>query len=523
MRLSALAAIWLLCLPAQAVAGGLFTPDTGTIGLGRGGAWVARASDVPGALYYNPAGLWQVDGWTMAGGVNLYAAQRSLQRTDGPEEYAPTSMRYRLRPHPEVGIAWGLPKPDLTFAIGLTSPLAPIQDWALDGPGRYRLIHQTVRQGNFHFAAAIRPVRFVAFGVSAQLVYMDLVETFAGQADLITPDDEPNPENPDWDVLAEFSAVSIRPQVSIGVMVMPTPWLRIGTSFEPPYRFRGQGSARLSGSVGGESNAVALFGDGPIHVVGEDDDISVDIGLPGRLRFGVDVEPIPQRLSFGLDVHVEIWNGTGDITATGVDMPLMYDDPDDDLPAEPLVDYLYRSGLCPPASILGVDCGDGSSNPPGAGSSLETYRGDGGSITVPADFRDAVSVRFGVEGTPHPALALRLGYLIESPSIPLETQSLTAHDGWKNMLAGGLSLRLGARQTGDRPLVELHVTYAHLWYDDRVVAGDVGRGRTTVVEGVPANPIDAGTYSASVDQVAFGATVHFGAIGQRAAEPVMRR
>ena len=55
----------------------------GTIAVGRGGAFTARASDVPGALYYNPAGLWQVDGFTLQGGLNLHSTRRTFQRFGG--------------------------------------------------------------------------------------------------------------------------------------------------------------------------------------------------------------------------------------------------------------------------------------------------------------------------------------------------------------------------------------------------------------------------------------------------------
>ncbi|MCO4770491.1 MAG: outer membrane protein transport protein [Deltaproteobacteria bacterium] len=513
----------LLPCPSVALAGGLFTPDTGTVGLSRGGAWTARASDVAGALYYNPAGLWQVDGWTVSGGVNLYSADRTFQRLGyaGGPTYDLTAKRSHVRPHPEVGIAWGLPKPDLTFAIGLTSPLAPIQSFSPTGPGRYRIIEQVLEQGNIYFGAAFRPIKYVSVGATFQIVAMTLTESFAAQADVLADSNAPNPENRDWDVLAEFSARAVAPQFNIGVMVMPTDWLRIGVSFDPPYRFAGTGTVDISGAIGGESGAVQVFGDGPIYVRGEDD-ITLDVGLPGHLRFGLDVAPIPQ-LSFGLDAHFELWNGTGDITAGDIDMPLFYDNPDDDLAPEPLVDYLYRSGICPLGSVLGIDCGDASSLPAGAGSSLASYTGNGGEVVVPASYRNTWSIRTGVEAKPHPGVALRFGYLFESSAVGNETLSLTSLGGDKHMLAGGLSMRIGANERDARPVAEVSITYAHVWYPTRTVTPTQTRGSTLVLPGVPANPVDAGVYTADVNQVGLNVAFHFGALGQRLAEPVMRR
>lgn len=516
MRTSALLLV-ALAFPLPALAGGLFTPDTGTVGLGRGGAWTARASDVAGALFYNPAGLWQVDGWTIAGGTNLYSADRTFQRDQGEraEPYELVVKRPHLRPHPELGIAWGLPKPDLTFAIGVTSPIAPIQSYDSAGAGRYRVIEQELRQANLYLAAAIRPHKVIAIGASVQLVYMDLRESFAGQADFLSRNEDPNPENTDWDVHTEFYARSIKPQFNVGLMVMPTEWLRIGVSFDPPYRFTGTGEATLTGALGGESTAVQTFGDGPLYVVARDDEIGLNIGLPGHLRFGLDLEPLEGRLSFGLEAHFELWNGSGDLRAENVALPLMYDSPGDDLPPEPLVDYLYRVGLCPLGSAIGVDCGDPSSLPAGEGSSLHVYRGEDGTIVIPAGFRNTWSIRTGVEAHPHPGFGVRFGYLFESPAIPLESQSLTMHDGWKHLLSGGLTLRLGADESHPRPLAEITITYAHVWYADRTVSAAESRGRTLVLEGVSANPVDAGVYSADVNQLGLNVAFHIGAMAER--------
>ena len=544
-----LAILTLLAFPLEAHAGGLFTPDVGSIAVGRGGAWTARASDVSGALYYNPAGLWQVDGWTLSGGLNLHSTRRTFQRFGGDggaelgtwnvgadgfriyeedadgnvvrdsrdEPYPLTVSNPHVRPIPEIGIAFGIPNPDITIALGLYAPPAPIQSWDPQGPGRYRLIEQELIQGNFVLSAAYKPLPWLAFGASFQVLYMQLTESFAGSADFLAGDDPINPEDPDWDVTAQFTARDIKPYFNVGVMFMPLPWLRFGVSFDPPYTFKGKGSASLSGVLGQQSQTLELIGDGALHVVGEDTDVTVNAGLPGHLRFGVDVEPIPKVLMIGLDVHLEIWRGSGDLFADDVDIPLYFDDPDDDLEPEPLVDYMYRVGLCPLGAGLGVDCGDEGSAPPGAGSSLAIYRGEGGSgqVVVPANYRDTWSLRLGAEVRPVPFLGLRAGWLYEPPAIPDNTMTLTIHDGHKHMVAGGASLLLGAGKAQPRSLVEVHLTYSHVFYKDRVIAPGTSRKGLLALDGVPASEVDAGTYTAAVNQLGINMALHFGAIGQR--------
>ncbi len=517
----ALLLLALLAAPTPALAGGLFTPDVGTIALGRGGAWTARASDITGALHYNPAGLWQIDGWTASGGVNLHRTSRTFQRADGVNGAFPlTRSEPHLRPIPEVGLAWGLPHPDLTIALGLYAPPAPIQRFDPDGPGRYRLIDQELIQGNIALAVALRPVPWLSFGGSFQLLYLKLTESFKASADVLATGESTNPEDPDWDVLASFSAQQVRPWFNLGVMIMPLPWLRFGVSVDPPYRFKGAGRATLSGVIGAESTTLDLLGDGPLFVVGADEDVTVHGGLPGHLRFGVDLEPIEDVLMFGLDLHVEFWNGSGDLSTDEVAIDLYYDNPDDDLGPEPLVDYLYRVGLCPIASGLGVDCGDEDSAPPGSGSGLATYAGEGGSgrVVVPASYRNTWSIRAGAEVRPLPLLALRAGWMYEAPAIPDETMTLTMHDGHKVMASGGVSLLLGANAPSARSLVEVHITYAHTFYADRNIASGVPANGGLALEGVPSNEVDAGTYTAAVNQLGINVAVHLGAIGKRVAQ-----
>ena len=93
--------------------------------------------------------------------------------------------------------------------------------------------------------------------------------------------------------------------------------------------------------------------------------------------------------------------------------------------------------------------------------------------------------------------------------------TLTMHDGQKHMLAGGASLLLGAGQASPRSLVEVHLTYSHIAYRDRVIAPGVSRKGMLGLDGVPSNEVDSGRYTAAVNQLGINVAVHLGAIGQR--------
>jgi len=516
-------------------AAGLFTPDTGIVGLGRGGANVTRADDLVSALHYNPAGLQQLDGFHFQGGLLLLRNNFWLQRPGGdggadggiyhldaagnPIEGSLDQLFPRaenttsFRPIPELGFAFGFDKPDLTIAVGLYAPLAPIQKFSAVGPGRYRLIEQELIQGNFSLCASWKPLPFLAVGASFELLFMQLQESFKASSDFLAAGDTYNAEDPQWDLTALFEARRLRPHFNFGVLVMPTPWLRIGFGVAPPYRFEGRGSASLSGVLGEQyfgGPAGALAGSEPVYLAGTDSEVEVNIGLPGRLRFGLGFEPILGVLNFEVGVHLELWGGTGDVIASGVDIPLSNDDPADGIEPVPLDQYLDERGIC---AILG------SIEPPLDCVSLATYRGPegDGNVLIPASFDNAFSIRFGGELRPLPFLGIRFGYLYESPAIPASTQSLTMLDGHKHMASAGLSISLRGER-GERSLADVHFSYAHIFYTTRSIPSLDSLGRTLTLEGVPSNSLDAGDYGGSSDLFGVTIAVQFAAIarlGQR--------
>jgi long-subunit fatty acid transport protein len=521
-----------------ATAAGLFTPDTGIVALGRGGAHVTRADDLMGALYYNPAGLFQLDGFHFEGGLLLLRHQRWVQRPGGDggedgggiynldasgaiiegslDEAFPRAENIpSFRPIPELGLAFGFDRPDLTIAFGLYAPLAPNQRFSEFGAGRYRLIEQELIQANFSLSAAWKPLPFLAVGASFEVLLMKLSQSFKASSDFLASGDSYNVEDGQWDITAAFSATRVQPHFNVGVLVMPTSWLRVGLSFAPPYRFQGRGSSSLSGVLGEgyfAGPAGALAGSEPVYVEGVDPEIEVHTGLPGRLRFGIGFEPIQRVLNFEIGVHFEFWEGSGDVVASGVDMPLTYDNPDDGLDPVPLAQHLEERGIC--AILEGRD-------PPLDCASVAQYRGAAGDgiVVIPASFGNSFSLRFGGELRPTPSLGIRFGYLYESPAIGVGTQSLTMLDSHKHMASGGLSIALrGAR--AERSLAELHFSYAHIFYVTRTVAAEDSLGRTLTLEGVPSNGTDAGEYGGSADLFGVNLAVHFSAIvrGGRAGE-----
>ncbi|MCP4676656.1 MAG: hypothetical protein GY854_14320 [Deltaproteobacteria bacterium] len=115
--MSQLAALWLglisIFAASDLCAGGLFFPDVGTVSLGRGAAFVAKADNLS-AFYYNPAGLSKSKGVNILGGANFIDLNATFLRT-GTGVWEDLGLEIEALP----GLVFRAGNPDLDFADGI--------------------------------------------------------------------------------------------------------------------------------------------------------------------------------------------------------------------------------------------------------------------------------------------------------------------------------------------------------------------------------------------------------------------
>ncbi len=514
---------WLFATPA--LAAGLFTPDTGIRALGRAGAFTALADDNM-ALYYNPAGLWQINGVQLQGGLLGQYHPSSFLREGGEGRYklddtgaiivdgngdpvldGPYEEVHNLdkfRPIPEGALMIGLEKPDMTFALGLYAPLAPWLTYPTYGANRYRMTRLRMVQGNLTLGWGWRlpqQMDWLAIGATFQLIYVSMAQDFWATADLEAIGDNNNPEHPQYDVYTQFEAEQYLPSWNAGLMIMPNDFLRIGIGFAPPYKFDGKGSVTLSGQMAGDylqgmkdeyGAILELMGvdldTSPMQLTGLDDDIMVHTIQPAILRAGVMVQPTPW-LNLELDGQIEFWSIADEVLADGISVPLEHCDEDG---CQPLVEELQGRlenetiELDPCESIPGI-----SDDPLVDCSTLDYYEGSDGSgtHTIAQNYKNAFSIRFGGEIQPLPGkLGIRFGYAFESSAAPDSSISLTMIDNPKHLIGLGVSGYING--------FDVHFTYAHMFMHERTVGLDVSTEMQTGLQGTAVNQIDAGTYNA---------------------------
>lgn len=140
--------ILLLCPPAEA--GSFQAPSIGARATGMAGAYVAVVDD-PLAIYWNPAGLSQVEGQQIILGstfVKGYASYETLigQTEDNEPEWQPI-------PH----LALSLPINDtVTWGVGFYTPFGLKQEWSDNAAYKYNSIESEISLSKLHTAASWR-------------------------------------------------------------------------------------------------------------------------------------------------------------------------------------------------------------------------------------------------------------------------------------------------------------------------------------------------------------------------------
>jgi long-subunit fatty acid transport protein len=264
-------------LSSHALAGGLEVPDLGTVAIGRGTAFVAKADNLS-AFYYNPAGLSKSKGPNLLVSGNLVHMSLDYQRAGGdpmvidgmtvsnpamdysnispvdgvfdPEEYGSVSLKSHIGPAPMLVFNWGdaFRVEGLALSLGLVPPSSfgtPKYDES--GPQRYLMreahflmmfpgvgvsyaINRYIQVGGvflsgmgfFEQHLAIRPAPVLSDPISYN-------EDLGGDADLRI------------DVKDLFMPTGI-----LGVLSNPLDWLEIGAAVKFPVKIEASGKAEYT-------------------------------------------------------------------------------------------------------------------------------------------------------------------------------------------------------------------------------------------------------------------------------------
>ena len=276
-RLSAIAlTTTTLVAGVSAHASGLEIPDNGTVALGRGGAFVTRASDAT-AVIHNVAAIVGLSGLQIHLGSNFGSMHHCFQRSgnypnqdevsinnDGTvfanSQYSNgrtpyplacndpnvsvtpnIALTYRITPRVAIGFAaygpntTGTPQnfPDRYNIPGVG--LAP-------SPVRYLVFQKSLLMAYIVMAASFAPLPWLRFGVSIQPAYA----TFSfGTMSNISPS---SAQSPDSDLFIKLSAHGWFVAGQIGTQILPSPYLSFGGQLRlnPDVHLQGTGDVQAN-------------------------------------------------------------------------------------------------------------------------------------------------------------------------------------------------------------------------------------------------------------------------------------
>lgn len=150
---------------SQAAGQGFSLNELGTCAMGRGGASVAAPCDDGSALFLSPAGIADVEGWTVSGGVTLIATAGSFIDDLTLNE---TDLDNPVVPAPHAYVVYGITE-RLAAGVGLVTPYGLETNWPLDFRGRFVGYDNSILAFYIQPTAAVRVNDRLAVGAGLDL------------------------------------------------------------------------------------------------------------------------------------------------------------------------------------------------------------------------------------------------------------------------------------------------------------------------------------------------------------------
>lgn len=279
--------LWLLCEAAilsfasASVLGAAFDlPDQDAFAIGRGMAFVATA-DNPSAIYYNPAGITQLKGNNLRGGIyGIYLAPSYESPTGGTFDNQDT-----LHAIPQLYYTYGSENSPLSFGLGLYSPFGLGVRWPQNTGFRSVATEGSLTTMAFNPVAALKlsPTLSIGGGVIVNYAQVDLRQGLT-----------PIPNND----LFQFKADGWAVGYNLGLLWQPYEKISIGATF------RSSMTTDLSGHTRSEVNGFqpTMYSSA-----------NADFPFPLKAIFGISYRPTPSwNLEF--DADYTDWTTVGTIT-----------------------------------------------------------------------------------------------------------------------------------------------------------------------------------------------------------------
>ncbi|RMD98244.1 MAG: hypothetical protein D6812_13835 [Deltaproteobacteria bacterium] len=427
-----------------AVANGIYLPETGARALGRGAAFAADPDDLS-AFWFNPAGLANLDGWNAMVDVGfVVASDFTFDRatTDGIDFARATaaSSPYYV---PALGLSYSPPSGRMkrwTVALGVYTPSAPKIKFPEDGAQRYTVIEAELFGLWTVLGVGWNVTDSLRLGINVGNAMGGFFKLKAAAPPPVPGADGVNVENPETDVISEIEVYD-RANFTAG----------IGVSWDVVEHLTIGASLYNGFDENMTGSLTALFPDVFAAQLGQSqasDDVTIRASLPWVVRTGISYA-LTDYLEMEFDVVYSDWS------------------------AFKSFDIDLETG-----KLLG-------DNP------LGFYDDQ----SIPVDAGQAWTFGAGFEYS-RAAWQLRGGFYYDESAIPDDTFNPFLYDGNKTALTLGFSRSWGG--------VKFDFSYAHLFYEDRIVENGVVKKLGNDFDPEVSPSVNNGKYTYAMDLMNVG-------------------
>ena len=264
-------------------AGGFALPDQDAFATARGEAFVATA-DNPSAIFYNPAGITQLDGSNVRGGLYGIYLDPSYQRPGGSQSY---NIDDKLHAIPQLFYTYSLKNEDwpISFGLGVYCPFGLSEKWPQDAGFR-----TVATEGSLSYYT-INPV--IAYKLPWNLsIAAGLMMNYASinlQQGLT-----PTPFNDSFGFKGDAWALGY----NLGLIWQPIKQISLGANF------RSATKMNFSGNTTTEYNGVLPATSSPA---------GIDYPFPLQATAGISYRP-NEKWNLEFDVEYTDWSSLGNLT-----------------------------------------------------------------------------------------------------------------------------------------------------------------------------------------------------------------
>lgn len=275
-----------------------------------GGTLIGRADD-PSALAYNPAGITQLPGKQVQGGLSVIAPMVDVTVSNPYAADAQTTTRgernYWVPPH----LYYTHQINDrLWLGLGLLSRFGLGTEFDDDWSGRYNNRYAGVQSGSLNPNLAYKITDDLSVAVGAEVMYFDIeLRRAIDGSPLFGQPITNNPATSAADIDMKLKGDSWGYGFNAAVHYTPADWIRMGLSYRGPVKQKVKGDATFNSPV----NHPVFF---------QNTDASGDVTLPDSLGGGIAVYPT-EKLSLEFDVIYTFWSKYDELKFT-FDDPVLF-------------------------------------------------------------------------------------------------------------------------------------------------------------------------------------------------------